>query len=289
MKTQTFLSIFAAISCVGLSGARAADEVTSAARAEAEASLNQPAPIFEIESGVMLTTRDRDFQYTQGTAAVGGSLNESGFRARLSYGWGRYNYPILGQDADVLCVPGNPVCDNVTPYWLYEVGKFYGNEQYADILVGYQYVAERWELLGLIGVGNVNQRVTPRDPDNMAQGNRWGVRIGGELWATPTNETMLDVKASYLAAFETAEFDVRPGYLILDRPSTSFFNLSPGRIYFGPMVAYESDLHDRFWRFGGQVTFAEFGPFHTTIGVGYAHDKWNGPGLYGLIETAFRF
>jgi len=115
------------------------------------------------------------------------------------------------------------------------------------------------------------------------------VKIGAKLWATPTNTTMLDVRGSYTAAFETAEFDIRPGYLVLDRPSTSFFNLSPGRIYFGPQVAYDSDLHDRFWRFGAQVTFAEFGPFHATVGAGYAHDRWNGPGAYGLIETSFRF
>jgi len=163
MKTQTFLSIIAAFGCLGLSGAWAADEYTSPARAEAEASLNQPAPHVEIESGLMLTTRDRSFQYTEGTAAAWGSLNESGFRARLGYGWGRYNYPILGQDANVLCFPGT-ACEDVTPYWLNEAGKFYGNEKHAEILAGYQYVAERWELLdssapGTSGSGS--PRATP--------------------------------------------------------------------------------------------------------------------------------
>jgi hypothetical protein len=288
MKTQTFLSIIAAFGCLGLSGAWAADEEVSQSRAEAEALLNQPAPHFEIESGVTPTTRYNSYEYLQGTAAVGSSLDQSGFRARVNLGFGRYNYPAFGKDTTLPCLPGVE-CPDITPVWIPEVGKFTGHEDLVNFLGGYEYVTERWQLLGLLGVMMNHQAVTPRDPDNMEIGTRWGVKFGAELWATPTNATMLFADGFYSAAFETAEFDVRPGYLIINRPSTSFFGFSPGRIYAGPEVAYESDLHDRTWKIGAHLTFSEFGPFHATVGLGYAHDKWNGPGLYGLVETGVRF
>jgi Cellulose biosynthesis protein BcsS len=290
MKTQTFLSIFAAISCFGFSGASAADGAVSASRAEAEALLNQPAPHFEIETGVTATTRYESYEYLQATAAVlGTSLNEFGFRARVNLGYGRYNYPAFGKDTELPCLPNDANCQNITPVWIPEVGKFTGHEDQVNFLGGYEYVTERWQLLGLVGVMMNHQAVHPRDPDNMEIGTRWGVKFGAELWATPTNETMLWASGFYSAAFEAAEFDVRPGYLIINRPSTSFLGLSPGRIYVGPEVAYDSDLHDRDWRLGGHVTFSEFGPFHATVGLGYAHDRWNGPGFYGMVETSVRF
>jgi hypothetical protein len=52
---------------------------------------------------------------------------------------------------------------------------------------------------------------------------------------------------------------------------------------------FESDLHDQVWKAGAHLTITEVVPFHTTLAAGYVHDRFSGPGAYGLIETSVRF
>jgi hypothetical protein len=93
---------------------------------------------------------------------------------------------------------------------------------------------------------------------------------------------------SYSTAFHTSYVDVRPGYLVLDKLNIGNL-LSTGNIYIGPQGVFESDLHDQVWKAGAHLTITEVGPFHTTLPAGYVHDRFNGPGAYGLIETSVRF
>lgn len=261
--------------CVASFGADAADSLRPPPSSQAIA------PTVEITSFSTATTRRIWDQYFEGTVAVTGDLDESGARARFGLGFGRYDYPIAGADADV------PFSDFGLP-WIREVGKISGRYQEGAFMIGYEYVSERYSLLGLIGGGVQHHSLSQPDPENYVRGTRWGFNVAAELDAHPTDTTMFFGYGTYSTAFQSGYVDVRPGYLIIEH-----FNLgnlfSAANIYLGPQGIYESNRHDRIWKVGAHLTISEFGPFHATVAGGYAYDNFNKSGAYGVIETSVRF
>jgi outer membrane immunogenic protein len=249
--------------------------------AGAAASDEAAAPTVEILSGTTATTRRALDHYTEGTAAVAGNLDESGVRSRIDYYFGRYDYPIRGQDFDA------PWSEFGVP-WVREVGKISGRYYGASFLVGYQFVSDQWSLLGMLGADLQRHGLSQRDPENRVQGTAAGFKVLAELDANPTDKTMLYAYGFYSTAFQTSHVDVRPGYLVLDNLNIGNL-ISIGKVYAGPQGVFESDTHTQIWKAGVHFTISEVGPFSTTIAAGYAHDRFNGPGAYGLIETSVRF
>jgi hypothetical protein len=107
------------------------------------------------------------------------------------------------------------------------------------------------------------------------------------LEAYPTDETMIWAEGTYNTAFQTSYTDIKPGYKVLSKPS--IFGLTPGDIYVGPHAAFDSNKGDALWIAGAHVTAVDFGPLFASVAGGYARDRWNGPGAYGILETGFRF
>lgn len=239
------------------------------------------APIVEFLSYSSATTRRSWDNYVEGTVAIAGNLDESGFRGRLGLGFGRYDYPVRGEDADV------PWSDFGLP-WIREIGKISGRYYEGSFLLGYELVTDRYSLLGLIGGEGQRHSLSQWDPENQVKGTKWGFKVVAQIDSHPFDKTMFFAYGSYSTAFQTAHVDVRPGYLAFDRLNIGDL-VSIGNVYVGPHGVYDSDLHDRIWKAGAHLTIPELGPFHTTLAGGYVHDRFNKSGAYGLVETSVRF
>nr|WP_255608776.1 cellulose biosynthesis protein BcsS [Methylosinus sp. Sm6] len=237
------------------------------------------APTIEITSLSTSTTRRIWDQYLEGTLALQNGLDQSGPRARLGLGFGRYDYPIAGTDV--------PFSDFGLP-WLRQFGKISGRYQEGAFLVGYELVGDRYALLGLVGAGVQHHSLSQPDPENPVRGTRWGFNVVGEVDAYPTDQTMFFGYGMYSTAFQSAYIDARPGYLVLKQFNLGTL-LSATNIYVGPQGIWDSNRHERIWKVGAHLTISEFGPFHATFAGGYAYDNFNRSGAYGLVETSVRF
>ncbi len=241
-----------------------------------------PARWLEVESGTEATTRARWFQHFETTAAVGGNLEESGFRSRMSFGFGQYNYPVPGVDA----VP--PWTWSVDGFpWLREFTKVYGKETAASVLGGYQFVTDRWEFMGLLGVDVLTHNLSVPDPTNGVKGTRVGLKVALQVDALPTDKTLLYGYGSYSTAFQTADMDLKAGYKVMPRISIADFVVS--NIYVGPHWGFYADAFERIWKTGAHVTATDIGPYHASLAAGYSHDRYLGPGAYGQLEVSRRF
>lgn len=263
--------------CIASLGANAADSLLPAPPASAPAI----PPTIELTSYSTATSRRIWDQYLEGTFALQSNLEESGFRTRLGLGFGRYDYPLAGEDADV------PFSDYGLP-WVSEVGKISGRYQEGAFLFGYEFVRDRYAVLGLIGGGVVHHGLSQPDPENPAHGTRWGFTVAVQVDAFPTDRTMFYGYGAYNTAFQTSYADLRPGLLVFEHFNIA--NLFSGtNVYIGPQGVWESNARDYMWKVGAHLTISEFGPFHTTFAGGYVYDQYNKSGAYGLIETSVRF
>lgn len=279
LKDKCFILLVVAASIVG-SNAFAADAAVSANGLPEQT----VGPRFELETGSDATTRGNWGVYVQGTGAVKGSLDDSGFRARFGFDYSGYNYPLTGSELVGAQSPDAP--DGLDQ--IGKIGKIYGYEPGGDILLGYQWVTERWTLMGFVGASILHDSLSYPDPTNKVQGTAWGFKSVWELDAHPTDQTMFYTYASYNTAFDTAHIDARPGYLLFKNFAIGD-HLSVGQIYLGPQGVFSSDFHDKIWKVGAHLTLEEIGPLHVTVASGYVHDRYLGPGAYFMLDTAVRF
>jgi hypothetical protein len=239
-------------------------------------------PRFEVETESEATTRGNWGVSVQGTGALKGSLDESGFRARIGFDYSGYNYPLTGSELVGAQFADAPL-DQIG-----QIGKIYGYEPGGSILLGYQWVTERWSLMGFVGASILHDSLSYPDPTNKVQGTAWGFKSVWELDAHPTDQTMFYTYASYNTAFDTAHIDTRPGYLIFNNFAIGD-RLSVGKIYLGPQGVFSSDFHDQIWKVGAHLTLEEIGPLQVTLASGYVHDRYLGPGAYFMLDTSVRF
>jgi hypothetical protein len=238
-------------------------------------------PRFELETESEATTRGNWGVFVQGTGALKGSLDESGVRTRIGFGYSGYNYPLTGSELIGAQLPNG--LDQIG-----QIGKITGYEPGVDILLGYQWVTERWSLMGFLGAAYLHDSLSYPDPTNKVQGTAWGFKTVWELDAHPTDQTMFYTYASFTTAFDTAHIDMRPGYLLFNNVAIGD-HLSVGKIYLGPQGVFSSDIHDRVWKVGAHLTLDEIGPLQVTLASGYVHDRFLGPGAYFMLDTSVRF
>ncbi len=284
LREKSFV-FFVVTACILGSKAFAADASVSADKSQEQTAENKSeAPRFELETESETTTRGNWGVYFQGTGALRGSLDESGVRARIGLAYSGYNYPFTGSELIGAQLPN-------APSWvgqIGQIGKIYGYEPGADILLGYRWVTERWSLMGFLGASILHDSLSYPDPSNKVQGTAWGFKTVWELDSTPTDQTMFYTYASFSTAFDAAHIDTRPGYLLFKNFPVSD-HLSVGEVYLGPQGVFSSDFHDRIWKVGAHLTLEEIGPFHATLASGYIHDRYLGPGAYFLLDTSVRF
>jgi hypothetical protein len=270
--------------CILGSKAFAADVAASATKSQEQAEDKSEAPRIELETESEATTRGNWGVYFQGTGALKGSLDESGVRTRIGFGYSGYNYPLTGSELIGAQLPNAP--DGIDQ--IGQIGKIFGYEPGVEMLLGYQWVTERWSLMGFLGAAFLHDSLSYPDPTNKVQGTAWGFKTVWELDSTPTDQTMFYTYASFTTAFDAAHIDTRPGYLLFKNVAIAD-HLSVGKIYLGPQGVFSSDFHDKIWKAGAHLTLEEIGPFQATLAGGYVHDRFLGPGAYFLLNTSVRF
>ena len=210
MLRHKCFSLLVVTACMLGSKAFAADAAVSANGFQEPAAQE---PRFEVETESEATTRGNWGVYVQGTGALKGSLDESGFRARIGFGYSGYNYPLTGSELIGAQLPNAP--DGLDQ--IGQIGKIYGYEPGVDILLGYQWVTERWSLMGFLGASILHDSLSYPDPTNKVQGTAWGFKTVWELDAHPTDQTMFYTYASYNTAFDTAHIDAQARLSLLQQ------------------------------------------------------------------------
>ena len=140
LKDKCFI-LLVVTACMLGSEAFAADAAVSAnGFPEQTAGTKSEEPRFELETESEATTRGNWGVYVQGTGALKGSLDESGVRTRIGFGYSGYSYPLTGSELIGAQFPNAPYgVDQIG-----QIGKITGYEPGGDILLGYQWVTERW-------------------------------------------------------------------------------------------------------------------------------------------------
>jgi hypothetical protein len=189
------------------------------------------------------------------TIALGGNLEQTGFRLALLGVGGKYQY-------------------------LTEPALIKGRFEAGDALIGYGWVAENMSAKVVVGVNVQNQRLSPDDPTATVKGTATGAKVQVDFYGTPTDYTMVAGLGSYSTAFKTYYTDFKAGYQV--------FNVK--ELYFGPQLVALGNEDFNQWRFGAHLSgIPLIGSAKLNLFGGYLSDSRAGPGAYGAVSMNFDF
>jgi Cellulose biosynthesis protein BcsS len=149
----------------------------------------------------------------------------------------------------------------------------------ADILGGYSTVWDSGSATLAIGANYQNHDVSPFDPNNPVQGGLWGVKVQGDFYVNPTQQTLVSGIASYSTAFHTYYSILKFGY--------DFF----GKEFFiGPeFVALGNERTDQ-QRVGIHITDIHVANrVSLSISGGWLHERGEPDGAYSTATIDFTF
>ena len=188
-----------------------------------------------------------------GLFAFSKDLDTSGPRLWVAGGAGAYRYPAGGQ-------------------WIR------GVYSTADLLGGYGFEGNNYEINVLVGGSAENDMLSAVDPTNPVNGTALGAKARSDVWFNPTPKQLIYGEAEYSTAFKTYYTSAKYGYDVFNK---GFF--------VGPqLTAFGDDRYDQ-WRAGGHITQLKFGLLEVDLSAGYAHDSVVGNGAYGHVEMSRAF
>ena len=189
-----------------------------------------------------------------GLFTLSGNLDTSGPRLWIAGGAGWYRYPAEGTN-----IQG-----------VYSTG---------DVLAGYGFEGQNYEINLLAGGSAENDILSQPDPENRVQGTAVGVKGRADIWVNPTPQTLFYGEGEYSTAFDTWYTSAKYGV-----------DITNGRqIFFGPEVAYFGNERFNQWRVGAHVTQIKFGNVQLDVSAGYMQDSTVGVGAYGHVELSADF
>jgi outer membrane immunogenic protein len=188
-----------------------------------------------------------------GLFAFSKDLDTSGPRLWITGGAGTYRFP-----ADGAKVRG-----------IYSTG---------DLLGGYGFEGNNYEINLLAGASAENDMLSATDPTNPVQGTAVGPKVRGDIWVNPTSKSLVYGEAEYTTAFQTYYTSAKYGYDVFNK---GFF--------VGPEIAAFGDQRYDQWRVGGHLTQLKFGSIAFDLSAGFAHDSVVKNGAYGHIEMSKSF
>jgi outer membrane immunogenic protein len=147
-----------------------------------------------------------------------------------------------------------------------------------DVLGGYGFVGNNYELNLLAGFSAENDILSALDPTDPVHGTQGGVKVRGDISTNPTPKTLFEGEAEYATAFNTYYTAAKFGY--------DFFGKE---IFIGPQVVAFGDARFNQWRVGGSVSEIKIGKFELDFSVGYAHDSSVGAGAFADIGLSTDF
>jgi len=209
--------------------------------------------IVAIDASGTASSNHADFAYAAATIALGGTLQQSGFRLKLEGLGGSYGYAQS---------PGETA---------------QGKQYEGGALFGYRQVWNNATIAYYVGA-NVRENTIPAtDPANTALGTRVGFKTAIDAYANPTSLTMLSAYGSYSTAYD--------GYYARFRAGYSVFGIG----YLGPEAAFLGDDFYGQTRVGAHFSGVRVGALQFGVSGGYARDRAYKDGYYGTLELRAGF
>lgn len=198
--------------------------------------------------------------YTGMSVALGGGIQQDGWRFRSVSGYGRYHYQ------GYKFVGGHPVA----------LTSIQGTSQFTDVAVGYHAGFGALTVKAFIGASMDGQHLSPDDPTNAANGTAYGAKAGLELWLNLSPAAWLSLDQSYTTAHDTFVMRGRAGYLVL--PSVSI----------GPEAGASGTRETQNGRAGGFLRYQWSGG-EASISSGVTGDIANPTTSYATVNLMLRY
>lgn len=209
--------------------------------------------IVAVDASGSVTTQGSYFAKATVTGAVAGGLHESGPRVRIEGLAGEYDYR------------------SSTGYAVT------GRQQEGAALAGYEWVWRDAALAGYVGLNVRNTDLSRLDPQNTTVGTAVGAKAVLELYARPTDKTMIQAYGSYATTHNAYYARLRAGYALF------------GKVYVGPEVAVLGDDFFGQYRVGAHLTGLRLGPFEFGVSGGYLNDRIQKSGAYTSLDARAGF
>ena len=172
---------------------------------------------------------------------LGGHLGESGFRFRLTAATSSYRY-----------------ITNPSPRTL-----GFGRSHEGDFLAGYQVVVPKLSVL--LAAGPV---IVSSEDDLGVHRGFSGAKAAVTAYATPTDDTMLFARSTYLTIGKAYDFQIKGGARLF------------GVGYFGPDFKYSGREGEHGYRFGPHLSGIAIGPLAVSLAAGWLSSSQLGTGHY---------
>jgi hypothetical protein len=143
---------------------------------------------------------------------------------------------------------------------------------------GYEYVLGPFDIVGFIGVGLQHTRLSRNKSDNEKDKKRTaGAEFATEVDYRPIQPLSLSLNANYSTASRFLFTQARLGFAVTSD------------VFVGPEFGYQRSQFFQEWRVGAHLGQIDFGAVAITVAGGLVHDRTDGNGIYGTIESSFRF
>lgn len=237
----------AALLAVPHAGALASDWYTGAAPQPGQAW------VVSTDASATVTSTGSAFVNAGATAAIGGTLAETGARIRVEALAGTYEYrAATGRKVTADQVEGT-------------------------VMAGHEWVWREAKLAGYIGLSVRNNTLSIPDPGNPVVGTSYGVKGALDLFVRPSDRTMLHAYGSVSSNDKAYFVRLKGGYRIGDE------------LYVGPEVAFLGNAFYSQFRIGAHLTGLKLGPIQASISGGYLNDREQGHGAYGSLDLRAQF
>jgi hypothetical protein len=209
--------------------------------------------IVSLDASTTVTTNSSVFANVGGTAAIAGSLKESGIRAKVEALAGTYEYRTSAG------------------------AKVQGDQVEGAALLGYEWIWREAKLAGYVGLAVRNTSLSIADPANPVVGTTYGLKSAVDFYARPTEKTMVSAYGSFTTNDRAYFTRFKAGYRIADG------------LYLGPEVSFLGNSFYNQWRVGAHLTGLQLGPIQASLSAGYQYDREQKAGAYGAVDLRAQF
>ncbi|MFH6783774.1 MULTISPECIES: cellulose biosynthesis protein BcsS [Methylobacterium] len=204
----------------------------------------QDAWIVSVDTSATVGAQGSQFAGATATAAPAGNLLTSGLRLRADAATGSYRAGTgLGQQAE------------------------------AAAMIGYGWVWPEAVLSAFVGL-NVRRNEVPGLEASVR--NAGGLKAALDVYARPTEGTMIHATGTYASTFNAYYGRVRGGVAVMGG-------------FLGPEVTLLGDDYDRQWRIGAHWSAFQFGALQVGVAAGYLRDQTRKGGLYTTVDMRAGF
>jgi outer membrane immunogenic protein len=157
-------------------------------------------------------------------------------------------------------------------------GKVRGVYSTGDLMGGYGFEGDNYEINLLAGGSAENDILSAYDATDPVNGTAFGPKVRGDIYVNPTDKSVFYGEAEYTTAFQTYWTAATYGYDVFGKG-----------FYVGPEVVAFGDARFDQWRVGLRLIDLKIGRVEVDLSSGFAHDDVVGNGAYGHLEVETSF